>query len=124
MKTKQFNRRSFLQHSLTMAAGVPLGTMLGGRLASATESVVARASSGAAIRSGAKVAIVSCRTYGAEVRSSLEKAFDLLGGIGSLVKDKTVAVKLNLTGTDFTPFLDRPVGETYMTHYATAAALA
>src|SRR5215212_3356674 len=112
MKTKQFNRRSFLQHTLTVAAGVPFGMALGGGVASAAESVLARASSAAAITSGAKVAIVSCRTYGAEVRASLEKAFDLLGGIGSLVKNKTVAVKLNLTGTDFTPFLDRPVGET------------
>jgi uncharacterized protein (DUF362 family) len=47
-----------------------------------------------------------------------------LGGIGPLVKNKTVTVKVNLTGTDFSPFLDRPVGETYMTHYSTALALA
>src|SRR5258707_4089925 len=54
----------------------------------------------------------------------MEKCFDRLGGIGSLVKNKTVTVKLNLTGTDFRPFMDnRPVGETYMTHYATALAL-
>jgi uncharacterized protein (DUF362 family) len=31
---------------------------------------------------------------------------------------------LNLTSTNFTPFLRRPVGETFMTHYSTAAALA
>src|SRR5260221_637053 len=41
----------------------------------------------------------------------------------SLVKNKTVTVKLNLTGTNFTPYQGRPVGETYMTHYATAAVL-
>lgn len=51
------------------------------------------------------------------------KCFDLLGGIGSLVKDKTVTVKINLTGTDFSQFLGRPVGETFMTHYDTALAL-
>jgi uncharacterized protein (DUF362 family) len=72
----------------------------------------------------AKVAIVQCRSYGAAVRPALDKCFDLLGGIGSLVKNKTVTVKLNLTGTDFRPFLDRPVGETYMTHLDTALALA
>jgi len=53
----------------------------------------------------------------------LEKSFDLLGGIGSLVKDKTVTVKLNMTGSDFKPLLGRPVGETYMTHYTVAMAL-
>jgi uncharacterized protein (DUF362 family) len=54
----------------------------------------------------------------------MAQCFDLLGGIGGLVKNKTVTVKLNLTGTDFRKYLDRPVGETYMTHYATALALA
>src|SRR5204863_235394 len=62
-------------------------------------------------------------SYGPEVREALAKSFDLLGGIGSLVKNKTVTVKLNLTGTDFSAFMDRPVGETYMTHYATVLAL-
>jgi uncharacterized protein (DUF362 family) len=69
------------------------------------------------------VAIAPCRTYGPEVRPALEKCFDLLGGIGSLVKNKTVTVKLNLTGGDLKPLLGRPVSETYMTHYATAMAL-
>jgi len=53
----------------------------------------------------------------------MAECFDQLGGIGSLVKDKTVTVKLNLTGTNFAPFLNRPVGETFMTHYDTALAL-
>jgi uncharacterized protein (DUF362 family) len=48
----------------------------------------------------------------------------LLGGVGSLVRGKSVTIKINLTGTNFTQFLDRPVGETYMTHEATAHALA
>src|SRR5207245_3146420 len=46
-----------------------------------------------------------------------------LGGLGQLVKNRTVTVKLNLTGTNFQEYMDRPVGETYMTHYATALAL-
>ena len=66
---------------------------------------------------------MSCRTYGPEVRPALEKCFDLLGGIGSLVKNKTVTVKLNLTGNSAKPLLGRPIGETYTTHYATAMAL-
>ena len=74
-------------------------------------------------RFAAKVAIAPCRDYGPEVRPALEKCFDLLGGIGSLVKNKTVTVKLNLTGNNVRPLLGRPIGETYATHYATAMAL-
>lgn len=73
----------------------------------------------------ADVAIASCKTYAAqEVRAAYDRCFDLLGGVRSLVKDKTVTIKINLTGTNFTDFLDRPVGETYMTHESTARALA
>jgi uncharacterized protein (DUF362 family) len=70
------------------------------------------------------VAIASCKTYGAqEVRAAYDKCFDLLGGVGSLVKGKTVTIKINLTGTNFERYLDRPVGETYMTHENTAQVL-
>jgi len=128
MKTNRFSRRDFLHQGLVFAAGAPLALTVGGNKLFGAES----ASEPSAGQSGAprtrpadaKVAIVQCRSYGPEVRASLDKCFDLLGGIGSLVKDKTVTVKLNLTGTNFAPFLERPVGETYMTHYATAAALA
>jgi len=45
-----------------------------------------------------KVAVARCRSYGDEMRASLETMFDQLGGLGSLVKGRTVAVKINLTG--------------------------
>src|SRR6266566_5803677 len=124
MKTKNFTRRSFLQHGLTLTAGAPLALSLTQRGLFGREATTAPDKPSPVSRPAAeKVAIVSCRSYGPEVRAALEKSFDLLGGIGSLVKNKTVTVKLNLTGTNFAPFLDRPVGETYMTHYATALAL-
>ena len=66
---------------------------------------------------------MACRTYGPQVRAALDCCFDLLGGIGGLVKNKTVTLKINLTGTNFAPYLNRPVGETYMTHPDTASAL-
>jgi uncharacterized protein (DUF362 family) len=45
------------------------------------------------------VAIARCRTFGrAEVEQAMRTMFDQIGGIGSLVKGKTVALKLNLTG--------------------------
>ena len=124
MKTKNFTRRSFLQHGLALTAGAPLALSLTQRALFGREATAAPDKPSPTSRPAAeKVAIVSCRSYGPEVRAALEKSFDLLGGIGSLVKNKTVTVKLNLTGTNFAPFLDRPVGETYMTHYATALAL-
>src|SRR5438105_234309 len=120
MKTNSFSRRAFLQRSILLAAGAPLAARF-----SPVELLAAElgATSNRSSRPDSKVAIVPCRSYGPEVREAMAKSFDLLGGIGSLVKNKTVTVKLNLTGTDFTPYMQRPVGETYMTHYSTALAL-
>ena len=55
----------------------------------------------------APVAIVRCRSYGHEFEAALSKTMDQIGGIGALVKGKTVAVKLNLTG-NITRFPERP----------------
>jgi uncharacterized protein (DUF362 family) len=124
MKTKTFTRRTFIHHGLALAAATPLASLCARSQPLAAD--IAAGSNQTALRShrsAARVAIASCRSYGPEVRPALEKCFDLLGGIGSLVKDKTVTVKLNLTGNDNKPVLGRPVGETYVTHYATALAL-
>jgi uncharacterized protein (DUF362 family) len=43
------------------------------------------------------IAIVRCRSYD-EFPASLSRGFDQIGGIGDLVRGKTVALKLNLTG--------------------------
>jgi uncharacterized protein (DUF362 family) len=117
MKTHASSRRDFLHRTLTFAVGAPLALKFGQLGLSGAESA-------SPSNARATVAIVPCKTYGPEVRPALDKCFDLLGGIGSLVKNKTVTIKLNLTGTNFQPFLNRPVGETFMTHYATAFALA
>jgi uncharacterized protein (DUF362 family) len=44
------------------------------------------------------VAIVRCRNYQDDVTGKLNTAFDQIGGIEKLVRGKTVALKLNLTG--------------------------
>ena len=44
------------------------------------------------------VAIARCRSYDATVYSTLKTLTDQCGGLGSVVKGKTVALKLNLTG--------------------------
>ncbi len=125
MNAKQLSRRTFLRDSLTVAVGGSAALRFAPPALWAGEAPSGAGKTPApARRAEAKVAIVSCRSYGPEVRAALEKSFNLIGGIGKLVRGKTVAVKLNLTGTSFAPFLGLPVGETYMTHYATAAALA
>jgi len=123
MKDRSMNRRHFLRCSAVLAAGAPLLLReTSGLLAAETNLPIAKTLSASA-RANAKVAIVQCRSYGPEVREAFGKSFDLLGGISALVKNKTVTVKLNLTATDFSPFLGRPVGETFMTHEATVQAL-
>jgi uncharacterized protein (DUF362 family) len=44
------------------------------------------------------VSIVRCRSYDQAFDDALALSLDKIGGIGSLVKGKTVAIKLNLTG--------------------------
>src|SRR5258708_7286120 len=124
MTMKRIDRRTFLHHGIVLAATTPLALSLApaGLLAQEDRSPSTGNLHGFT-RSDAKVAIVRCRSYGPETRQALAKCFDLLGGISGLVKNKTVTVKLNLTGTDFSPFLGRPVGETFMTHPSTALSL-
>lgn len=44
------------------------------------------------------VSIAQCRTYDGDLAAVLNTMFDQIGGIGPLVRGKTVAIKLNLTG--------------------------
>lgn len=46
----------------------------------------------------APVAIARCRSYKEDLYGKLGTMFDQIGGIGPLVRNKTVALKLNLTG--------------------------
>jgi uncharacterized protein (DUF362 family) len=109
------NRRAFLRLGATLAAGVPLAGL---SRAFGQQNILSTDA-----RSKATVAIVACKTYGPEVKAALRRCFDLAGGVEKLVRNKTVTVKLNLTGTDFTSWLGKPVGETYMTHSGTVSAL-
>jgi uncharacterized protein (DUF362 family) len=110
------NRRAFLRRGATLAVGAPLaGPWL---RAWGQQSVVPPVA-----HAKAAVGIVSCKTYGPEVKAALRQCFDLIGGVENLVRNKTVTIKINLTGGNFANFLDRPVGETYLTHPATVVAL-
>lgn len=102
-------RRRFLQVGTGALVGAAMSPLLGAERVATPRN--------------AKVSIVPCAGYGREVKEALDRSFDLLGGLGSLVRGKTVTVKINLTGSKFSPVLDRPVGESYMTHPMTVMAL-
>ena len=71
----------------------------------------------------APVAVAKCQTYNPnEVLAAMAKMFDQLGGIGKLVKGKTVAIKFNLTGTPQSRLGNLPPSDTHFTHPAVIAA--
>jgi Uncharacterized conserved protein len=73
----------------------------------------------------APVAIARCRTYNNdELVTAMTTMFDQLGGLGRIVKNKTVTVKLNLTGSPALKFQGKPLGVTHYSHPNMVAAFA
>jgi len=73
----------------------------------------------------APVAVARCKTYdAAELVPTLQKMFDQLGGLGRLVKGKTVAMKVNLTGAPTYRLGYLPLEDTHYTHPQVIAAAA
>lgn len=71
------------------------------------------------------VAIAKCATYkDADVAANLKTMFDQLGGLSKIVRNKTVTVKLNLTGSPGQRFEGRPLGSTHYTNPVVIAATA
>src|ERR1700686_3129854 len=64
----------------------------------------------------APVSIAKCASYDADVTGTLGAMFDQLGGLDRIVKNKTVTIKLNLTGSPGLRFKGRPLGVTHYTH--------
>jgi len=64
----------------------------------------------------APVAIARCPAYGPGVTTALAGMFDQLGGLTRLVKGKTVAIKLNVTGSATERLYGLPQGNTYWVH--------
>jgi uncharacterized protein (DUF362 family) len=79
---------------------------------------------GASVPAG-PVAVARCKTYdAAELVPTLQKMFDQLGGLGKLVKNKTVAMKINLTGAPTYRVGYLPLEDTHYTHPHVIAATA
>ena len=71
----------------------------------------------------APVALARCRSYGPEFLAATEKMFDQLGGIGRIVKGKTVTIKVNLTGGENTRLDYLPMGRACWSHPRTVGAV-
>jgi len=103
---KHIDRREFIQGlSAAAALGVcnwPVRSLL-------ADSAVRRAPT-------APVAIAKCADYGPAVRATLASLFDQIGGLDRIVKGKTVAVKLNLTGESRDSLRGMAKGDTYWVH--------
>jgi uncharacterized protein (DUF362 family) len=72
----------------------------------------------------APVSIAQARSYDEDLTAKLSFMFDQLGGIRKLVRNKTVTIKLNLTGPPNTRVAGRPPQFSHWTHPALAGAAA
>ena len=63
-----------------------------------------------------KVTVGKCMTYGPELVPTLEKMFDQLGGLGGLVKGKTVTMKVNFIGLRSQRLGDALMEDTFWSH--------
>lgn len=70
------------------------------------------------------VAIAKVDSYGADMTAALRGMFDKLGGLSGKVRNKTVTVKLNLTGSPALKFQGRAPAVTHYSHPRMAGALA
>jgi uncharacterized protein (DUF362 family) len=108
-----------------LKAGLGAGLVAGG-LSSPSNNVLAvpALADRSADAPSAPVAVLRCSSYKPRLlRAKLEQGFDLIGGIKPLVENKTVSVKLNLTGMSWDPVFGLPAQETYQTQPDTVAAL-
>ena len=65
---------------------------------------------------GSKVSVARCAEYGAALYPVMRAMFDQLGGIGGLVKGKTVGIKINLTGGPRNRVCNVPIERSAYTH--------
>jgi uncharacterized protein (DUF362 family) len=89
--------------------------------------LIAMASSAPLLRSqtlaATPVSIARCTSYAENLTSILGKMFDEIGGLQKLVSNKTVTMKLNLTGSPGLRFQGKPLGATHYSHPKTVAAI-
>ena len=116
------NRREILIRGLGTAAAL-VGGKFSLTLGAERESVVPPLPDLSKSAPSLPVAIQRCESYEpALVRRKLDAALELVGGIGKLVRGKTVTVKLNLTG-QIQQLGGLPASRTYQVHPSIVGAL-
>jgi uncharacterized protein (DUF362 family) len=101
-------RRQWLLKAVSAA---PAAYLAGSSLARASEAPTA------------PVAVAKCKTYEAgELLPALNRLFDQLGGLGRMVSGKTVAIKINMTGSPTYRVGYLPLGDTHYTNPEMLAA--
>jgi uncharacterized protein (DUF362 family) len=69
------------------------------------------------------VGIARCTSYNEDLTAVIGGLFDKIGGASRLVANKTVTIKLNLTGSPGLRFQGRPLGSTHYSHPKTVGAM-
>src|SRR3984957_13263287 len=67
--------------------------------------------------------VIAPTSYTDKLDDQILWMFDQLGGAGRLVRNKTVTIKMNLTGSPTQKFQGRALGVTHYTHPATVMAM-
>jgi uncharacterized protein (DUF362 family) len=93
-------------------------------LAFAGVAPFARTLHAAALPPALPVSIARCASYDEDLTGTLSTMFDQIGGLGRIVRNKTVTVKLNLTGSPGLRFQGKPLGLTHYTNPKLVAATA
>src|SRR5436309_11590229 len=97
-----YSRRRWLQSAAAAVSGAYLA---GPRFLRAADAPASR------------VAVGRSKTYEpGELLPAMQKMFDQIGGLGKLVKGKTVAIKINLTGNPTYRVGHTPLEDTHYTH--------
>src|SRR5271166_581176 len=98
-----FSRRDWLA-----AAGIAAGALAGGAAQAAPQAAAARPSP------ASPVSVAKVPNYDWDLVAQFQKMFDQIGGLGSQVQGKTVAIKVNLTGGN--RFEGYTAGDTHWVH--------
>ena len=100
-----------------MESGITRRRALGSFGAAAAGMFMGRSARGSVSAPTAPVAVGKCTSYQpSELLPVLEDMFDKLGGLGKLVKGKTVAIKLNFNGGSTVRLGYYPLGESHWPH--------
>ncbi len=90
--------------------------------AAASGAAFAASSTSNASAPGGVVSVARCKSYGAELLPTMQTMFDQIGGLGKIVKGKTVAIKINMTGSPSYRLGYKPLGDTHYTSPQVIAA--